>query len=254
MTKRLLVYHDLPTPEFQVFEHHDEPIDGDLLDERNELRFPMFVKPSREGTGMGVAASSIVTTEAELRFQVAHQMALYQQPILCERYIRGREITVGVLGDFGPTNSRRLSERSALDTTPESLLFFPPLEIDTGAYGESEAGLYTNRVKVELVETFYYQCPARLSGAQVQELNRLTAAVFKVLGCKDVARVDFRLDEDSDGKPYILEVNPLPGLNPHYSDLCIEARAMGWDYNRLINAIVDQAVMRCQLSEALQSA
>ena len=62
MTKRVLAYHGLPTPDFQVFERADDPIDDDLLDEREELRYPMFVKPSREGTGMGVSAESVVTT------------------------------------------------------------------------------------------------------------------------------------------------------------------------------------------------
>jgi D-alanine-D-alanine ligase len=68
--------------------------------------------------------------------------------------------------------------------------------------------------------------------------------VFRVTACKDVARVDFRLDEDNGNKPYILEVNPLPGLNPGYSDLCLEAQAFGWSYEKLINTIVDVAVQR----------
>jgi len=80
-----------------------------------------------------------------------------------------------------------------------------------------------------------------------QELQLLAAAVFRVTGCKDVARVDFRLDEENGDKPYILEVNPLPGLNPSYSDLCIQARAAGWTYEALVNTIVDHAVVRLNL-------
>jgi D-alanine-D-alanine ligase len=62
-----------------------------------------------------------------------------------------------------------------------------------------------------------------------------------------VSRVDFRLDEDDDNTPYVLEINPLPGLNPGYSDLCIEAQAAGWSYERLINTIVDLAARRQSL-------
>jgi len=243
MTKRLLSYHGLPTPEFQVFSHADDPLDADLLNEAEELAFPMFVKPSREGTGMGVSASSIVSTEAELRSRVGEMLHRYNQPILCERYIKGRELTVGLVGNLRPTSARRLNERTAPYVLPATLTFFPPMEIDLDKYDASEAGLYTNRMKVELVDEFYYTCPANIDAELVEQLNLLTAAVFRVTGCYDVARVDFRLDETS-GTPYILEINPLPGLNPGYSDLCIEAAAAGWSYPQLINTIVELACKR----------
>ena len=244
MTKRLLWYHGLPTPEFQVFGRADDPIDEDLLDSAGALRFPLFVKPSREGTGMGVSASSIVRSVEELHQRVAEQIQRYDEPILCERYIEGREITVGVIGNLRPSAARRLNERTAPNLLPDELTFFPTMEINTGAYARTEAGLYTNRMKVDFVNEDYYLCPAELEAEKVQELNLLTAAVFRVLGCRDVARVDFRLDQHDDNKPYILEINPLPGLNPGYSDICIEAAAFGWTYEQLIGTIVDLAIER----------
>lgn len=244
MTKRVLTYHGLPTPEFQVFERPDDPIDDDLLDSSGELVFPLFVKPSREGTGMGVSAASIVRSVAQLREQVALQLRRYNQPILCEHYIEGREVTVGLVGNLGPIAARRINERTAPHVLPATLTFFPALEVDIGAYDPSEAGLYTNRMKVDLAEDFRYLCPAPLDPALDEQLRLLTAAVFRVTGCKDVARVDFRLDSHNGNKPYILEVNPLPGLNPGYSDLCLEAAAAGWSYERLINTIVDLASER----------
>ena len=244
MTKRVLTYHNLPTPEFQVFGRADDPIDDDLLDATGELRFPLFVKPSREGTGMGVSVSSIVMSVAELRLQVAEQIQRYQQPILCERYIRGREVTVGLIGNLRPSAARRLNERTAPNTLPDELTFFPPLEINLAAYPATEGDLYTNRMKVELADDFHYFCPASVESNLLNTLNGLTAAVFRVLGCKDVARVDFRLDADDNDQPYILEINPLPGLNPIYSDICIEAAALGWSYEQLISKIVDLAAER----------
>jgi D-alanine-D-alanine ligase len=193
---------------------------------------------------MGVSATSIVSTVDGLRARVSEMLIRYNQPILCERFIRGRELTVGVVGNLRPTAARRVNDRTAPTVLPDELTFFPPMEIDTEKYGESEAGLYTNRIKVELVEDFWYTCPANLETDKVDELNRLTAAVYRVTGCCDVARVDFRFDEDNDNKPYILEINPLPGLNPGYSDLCIEASAAGWSYARLINTIVELAAKR----------
>jgi D-alanine-D-alanine ligase len=244
MTKRVLYYHGLPTPEFQSFERADEPVDEDLLDDSGELLFPMFVKPSREGTSVGVTAESVVYTVEQMRDQIARQLRRYNQPILCEHFVKGREITIGMVGNLIPSAARRINERTAPNLLPDTLNFMPPLEVDLDAYDSSEGGIYTNRIKVELADTFYYVCPAPLEPDFLHQLNLLAGAVFRVTGCKDVARVDFRLDEDNDNKPYILEVNPLPGLSPGYSDLCLEAQAAGWTYERLINTIVNLAALR----------
>lgn len=240
MTKRILNYHELPTPEFQVFGRPDEEINDDLVD-GDRLRFPLFVKPSREGTGIGVSARSIVHTVEELIARVSHMLATYRQPVLVERFITGREITVGVVGNLGPTAPRRLNDRTAPRILPEGLTVLPPLEVNSDAYDASEAGIYTNRIKVELADAFHYTCPARLDPSLADELSRLAAAVFRVIGCHDVARIDFRVEN---GVPWILEINPLPGLNREYSDLCIEARAHGWEYERLVNTILDTAITR----------
>jgi D-alanine-D-alanine ligase len=245
MTKRVLHYHGLPTPEFQVIELADEPVDDDLVNPDGELLFPLFVKPSREGTSMGVSPESIVTNIAQLHEQVAKQIARYNQPILCEHYIRGREVTVGLLGNMRPRDARHLNERTlTFDALPETLTFLPTLEVDTSYHGATEGDLYTNRMKVELGDDFRYYCPAPLEPELERQLQVLTAAVFRVIGCKDVARVDFRLDADNNNKPYILEINPLPGLNPGYSDLCLEATAAGWTHDQLIMRIVEVAAAR----------
>ncbi|NWF70843.1 MAG: ATP-grasp domain-containing protein [Chloroflexi bacterium] len=249
MTKRLLWYHGLPTPEFQVFEQADEPIDEDLLDESGELRFPLFVKPSREGTSMGISGESIVYTVAQLREQLRKMIARYNQSMLVEHFIKGREVTIGLLGNLKSNMARRINERVTGSDIPEGLTFLPALEVDTHAYGPEEGGLYTNRMKVELADDFRYLCPAPLTPEQEHDLQRLAAAVFRVMGCKDVARVDFRLDERQHYKPYILEINPLPGLNPGYSDLCLQALAGGWSYERLINTIVELAASREGLAQ-----
>ncbi len=237
MTKRVLAYHGLPTPAFQVFERASEPLDPDM-------HFPLFVKPSREGTGMGVSAESIVHDEAELRVQLERQLARYEQPILAERFIAGREVTVGIIGNLTEPVAKRVPEDEDAPRVQRGLTFFPPLEVNVAAYQEEEGGVYTNRMKTELAHDWYYLCPAPLPAEQVEELEWLAAAVFRVTGCMDVARIDFRLEANDHEKPYILEVNPLPGLNPGYSDLCVEAQAAGWTYEELINRILDEAIKR----------
>jgi D-alanine-D-alanine ligase len=138
----------------------------------------------------------------------------------------------------------RLPEDEEAPRVSRGLHFLPPLEVDLTRYSEEEAGIYTSRIKTELVHSFHYLCPAPIEGDPLEELNFLTAATFRVTGCLDVARVDFRLDSHDNNKPYILEINPLPGLNPKYSDLCIEAKAYGWSYEELVNRILNEAAER----------
>jgi D-alanine-D-alanine ligase len=250
MTKRILHYHGLPTPEFQVFERADEPIDEDLLNGTGELCFPMFVKPSREGTSIGVTVESIVRNIEQLRTQVAAQLVRYNQPIMAEHYISGREVTVGMLGNLKPNEARRLSDRTADHVLPETLTFLPVLEMDTNAYADTEADLYTSRMKTELEpEDYKYFCPAPITPEFEHRLKVLAGAVFRVIGCKDVSRVDFRLDAEQDDKPYILEINPLPGLSPGFSDLCLQAEAADMNYTDLINTILNNAAKRYGLIE-----
>jgi D-alanine-D-alanine ligase len=237
MTKRILTYHDLPTPAFQVFERVNEPLDP-------QMRFPIFVKPSREGTGMGVSSESIVQDETQLRIQLRRLFDKYDQPVLAEQFIDGREITVGVVGNLTTPVAWRLPDDEDAPRLSRGLHFLPPLEVDMSRYPEEEAGVYTSRIKTELAHDFHYFCPAPLTEEQVEDLNWLTAATFRVTGCLDVARVDFRFDASDNNKPYILEINPLPGLNPDYSDLCIEAKAAGWTYEQLVNQILDEAADR----------
>lgn len=239
MTKRVLTYHGLPTPAFQVFEDVDETISDDL-------KYPLFVKPSREGTGMGVSNKSIVHNEKELKDQVAYILERYKQPALVERFIQGREVTVGVLGNLFPPAARRLPDDEESPRIQGGLLFLPPMEVDLSPFARTEI-VYSNRLKVELADKLNYLCPAPIEEDLVEELNWYTAAVFRVTGALDVARVDFRLDASENWKPYILEINPLPGLSPGISDLVIEAAALGISHTELVNRILNTALRRYHL-------
>jgi len=236
MTKRVLTYHELPTPGFQSFERVDEPLD-------EKMQFPLFVKPSREGTGMGVSAKSIVNDEDELREQVGLMINRYHQPALVESFIEGREVTVGMVGNLVGPVARRLPHDEDLPRMQAGLRFFPPMEVDLSPYLETDA-VYANRLKVALADQLTYLCPAPLDEEMVDELNWLAAAVFRVTGALDVARVDFRLDAHQNWKPYILEINPLPGLSPGISDIVIEAAAEGVEHVELVNMILDAALRR----------
>jgi D-alanine-D-alanine ligase len=237
MTKRVLTFHGLPTPPFQVFERADEPLDTGLA-------FPLFVKPSRQGTGMGISAQSIVYDENALRAQVAKLIDVYDEPVLVEHFVMGRDITVGIVGNLVPPVAWRVPEDEDAPRIHRGLRFLPPLEIELGEYAEEEGGIYTHRAKVDLAEKLTYVCPAPLDADLVEELNWLAAATFRVTGCLDVARVDFRLDAADNNRPYILEINPLPGLSPEISDLVIEAKAAGIEHADLVNMILELGLER----------
>jgi D-alanine-D-alanine ligase len=218
MTKRILAFHGLPTPRFQVF---DDP----CADVDPGLRYPLFVKPAGEGTGMGISGDSVVRDEDQLRRQLQWLIETYAQPALVEEYVEGREITVGVLGNA-------------------ELQVLPPLEIDLSTCPPEEGGIYTSRIKAELPTVPRYLCPAALSEALADELSRLAVAAFRALDCLDVARVDFKLDAHDGDRPYILELNPLPGLSPGISDLVMEAEAAGMSHADLINGVLLAALER----------
>jgi D-alanine-D-alanine ligase len=237
MTKRILTFHGLPTPPFQVIERQNEPLDP-------ALTFPLFVKPSSEGTGIGISAQSVVHDESQLRAQVGRLLETYREPVLVERFISGRDITVGMVGNLVPPVAWRVPEDEDASRVQRGLRFLPSLEIELGVYEEEEGGVYTSRAKVDLAEKLTYFCPARLDPQQVEDLNWLAAATFRVTGCLDVARVDFRLEETDGDTPYILEINPLPGLSPEISDLVIEAGAAGISHAELVNMILDEALER----------
>lgn len=242
-TKDVLRAHGIDTPQWQVFHDDDERLDP-------ALRFPLFVKPAREGSGMGVSGDSVVRDLDALRARVAYVRARYRQPALVERLIVGREVTVGLFGNRGATVQPHEPAWDGCLLT-NGLLALPVYEVDHARLPASEGGAYTHRVKGHWdgawVEGREYHCPARLDEVLTERVLRAAAATFHATGCRDVARVDLRLDADDGDRPYVLEINALPGLAPGVSDLCYEAAAAGVDHAALVLGILAQARARLGL-------
>lgn len=240
MTKRVLHYYGLPTPAFQEFFSADEPLEPRLR-ERLAAGRPLFVKPNREGSGMGIQGDSLVSSESELRARVAGRLRSYHESVLVEEYVDGRDVTCGLVG-----NLRR-------DGNPEpELQFFPISEVDYSVYPPGVEHFYSYRLKVDLAERYHCLCPAPLSEPLAAEVRRLTLETFRACGCQDVARVDFRLDVNNNLQPMILEINALPGLTS-ISDLTLCARAQGWSHYQLLQAVFQTAVRRVGLALSRQA-
>lgn len=225
-TKILLLHHQVPTPRFQVFFSA-----LDVLDEC--LQFPLMVKPAHEGSSMGISSDSRVTTESELRERVAYVTTHYHQPALVEEFISGREFTVGVLGT-------------------DELQTLPVMEISFEHVPPEVNGIYSYQYKREWTDRRNFLCPAPLDDFTARLLQETAKQAYRAVGCRDLGRVDFRLS--ADGVPYVIEINPLPGLAPGYSDFPVAAEAAGMAYSDLINLILDNALRRYQIhSQALQA-
>jgi D-alanine-D-alanine ligase len=230
VTKRIWRDCGLPTAPFQVFGRGDEPLQGDLA-------FPLFVKPSREGTGMGINEHSVVRDSVELHRQVQWVLRSYRQPALVESYLPGREFTVGILGNrLLPGEAPR---RDLYDA--QGFHVFPALEIGVGDKGGDDR-LYTGHIKSKEPLAIQYLCPAPIPAELAATLRALTVRAYEAIGAVDISRVDFRLG--ADGRPYLLEINTLPGLNPIISDICIAAQAEQLSYETLIQEILAQAMRR----------
>src|SRR5438105_4285188 len=215
LAKRILRQHGILTPNFVTLQTGKERLPRELM------KFPLIVKPVAEGSSKGVHHTSVVETEAELREAAREMIAKYDQPALVEDYIAGREFTVGLLGERRPK-------------------VLPPMEV---VFLSTEKNpVYSFEYKQDWSSKIRYDAPANLEPAQLRALERAARECFIALGCRDVARVDFRMDDQ--GKVYFLESNPLTGLTRGWSDLVLIAKAAGIEYNALISEILSGAIRR----------
>ncbi|MFC2157347.1 ATP-grasp domain-containing protein [Acidobacteriota bacterium] len=209
VAKMIFLHHGLPTPDFIVIK--------DLNFEPPELEYPLIVKPKNEAVSMGI---EVVQNLEGLQKAAHHILQDFNQSVLVEQFIKGREINVGLLGN----------------NPPEAL---PPCEI---VFGEGGPSIYTIDDKKGLSgRTIDWICPARIGEELTLESQRLAKEAFTALGCYDMARVDMRLDDK--GQLYILEVNSLPSLGKHGS-YTIAASNAGLDFAALVNRMVEVASAR----------
>jgi D-alanine-D-alanine ligase len=185
------------------------------------LPFPAIVKPAWEGSSKGIRGKCVVNSAADLVAAVGERQRDYRQPLLAEEFIAGDEVTVGLLG---PTHDPRVL--GVMRVWPRQ---------------PSERFIYSLEVKRDFRRLVEYECPARFPAEILADVERCARRAYETLGCRDVARIDFRV---RGGVPYFLEANPLPGLNPESSDLVILAGLVGVSHEQLIGMILDAALGR----------
>lgn len=213
VAKELVDYHGLPTPRF-IEAHKPADVNG------VKLKFPVIVKPSEEGTSKGVTNDSVAHDKKAAAERVKYVLDEYRQPAIVEEFVMGQEFTVGVIGN----------------EKPEAL---PPLQVIIK--GEAELGdeIYTQARVVN--DEIDYVCPSPAPRALQERMKKAAVDAYRVLGCRDLARIDYRVDKS--GTPYFIECNPLPHLGlvdafPMY------AKATGRTYEQIILEILNHALKR----------
>jgi D-alanine-D-alanine ligase len=213
MCKRALRDIGVPTAPFLVVERIEDLAHLDL-------RFPLFAKPVAEGTGKGITSMSKIGDIGTLRRICEELLHRFDQPVLVEEFLPGREFTVGVVGSGAAARAVAMMEVK--------------FRKSDAIYSYENKENYREVVDYSLLEEPELGC--RVSAVALDS--------WRGLGCRDGGRVDVRLDDR--GRPMFIEVNPLAGLNPIDSDLPIMCRLIGWPYEELIGEIARSAISRIE--------
>jgi D-alanine-D-alanine ligase len=216
VTKRLVTLAGVKTPRWWLITDEAE-LDSVLWE---GLHFPVIIKPAYEGSSKGIRLTSLAHNVRQAEEETGRILADYRQPVMVEEFIDGDEVTVGIIGN-----------------TPARVLGMMRI------VPKNQAGyfVYSLEVKRDYVNLVDYECPPRLTQDILNRLEDSSLKAFRALGCRDFARIDYRVGRD--GTPYFIEINPLPGLGT-YSDLVIMATRLGWTHEGLIRAVFDAALTR----------
>jgi D-alanine-D-alanine ligase len=212
LAKRVVRDAGVPTADFAL-------IEGENDIARVMLPFPLFLKPVAEGSGKGVGCRSKVDNRAELESVARDLLKTYAQAVLVEEFLPGREFTVGITGTGADAKVLGISE------------IVPGEKYVGHAYGYDNKENWEGRLQV-----------VRAQDEMAQMAGEVALAAWRALRCRDGGRADVR--QDAQGQPCFIEVNPLAGIRPGYSDLCFIADFEGLGYQGLIGKFLDAFLAR----------
>jgi D-alanine-D-alanine ligase len=219
LTKQILKAFHIPTPRYKLIKQKAVP-------KLTGLRYPLIVKPAWEDASAGVTERAVVEDRGQLENRVRMILAEYKQPALVEEYIDGRELAVSVMGNKNPR-------------------VLPVEEMDFSDLPPDHRAIVTFESKWNpLSEVFHMGklvCPAKLPRSIQQRVKKVALHTYKVMGCRDYARIDMRLDKSDN--IFVLEVNPNPDLTEGVAFMASSAAA-GISFSEALRMIVDEALKR----------
>jgi D-alanine-D-alanine ligase len=206
-TADFLVVNELPTPEC-------------------DLEYPVIVKPAKQDASIGLAQESVCTNQLQLDQRVQYILGTYGPPVLIEEYVEGREFNVALL------------ELPNLEYLPPSEVIFPAVKPGSWSILTYDGKWKPGSYDYDMTPPMF---PADVAPATARKLGRLAMRAYRLIGCRDYARVDFRMTRG--GKPYILEVNPNPEISDHagFTGCLVSAQVQ---HHELIVRLVRQALSR----------
>jgi D-alanine-D-alanine ligase len=214
MTKHIVRSHGIPTAEFAVIEKASDI-------SKVSLPFPLFLKPIAEGSGKGVNARSRVEDRKALSTVARELLRKYNQPVLVETFLSGREFTVGITGTGEDAQVLGITE------------IVPKAGWVGDGYGfENKDAGWEDRVEIVRASLL----------PEAKAAGEVALAAWRALRCRDGGRIDIRCD--GNGQPHFIEVNPIAGLRPEHSDLCFIANYEGVSYRQLIGKIMASFLKR----------
>ena len=219
LAKRLLGSHGIRIPKFFIVQKKSSRY-------LHKLKYPLLVKPPFEDASVGIENESIVTNGKQLRERIEYVLKYFAPPVLVEEFIEGRELNVAVMGD------RRLR-------------VLPISEIDFSEMPDHLHNIVSYQAKWDPQHESYHKtipkCPAPLSKDIERRAKEIAFKAFKVMGCRDYARVDIRLSKEN--KLYVLEVNPNPDITEG-AGFMRSAEHAGMTYGQALKRIVKYALSR----------
>ncbi|MDD3896486.1 MAG: ATP-grasp domain-containing protein [Candidatus Peribacteraceae bacterium] len=216
--KKMLDYHNIPTPEWDYIEEIGEKINPNL-------EFPLMVKPALADNYYGIGLCSVVTNERELKKQLRTIVQDMRQPALIEEYIEGDEIDACVLGNGDEAEVLPLI-RSVFDKMPEGHWHIYTWELMTEKYQD-------------ILKSIRVEKPAKIPPKLDKLVSEIALDMFSIFDCRDYAEIEMRIDRE--GNPFVLELNPNPGIEPT-DFLPSAAKLAGYDYGELLESIIWSAV------------
>lgn len=220
--KKLLTYHNIPTPRWDYVYTVDEQID-------DKLRYPLIVKPAYTDNSIGITNDSVVTNSKELKKQLEKVISEFGGPVLIEEYIEGDEYDVSILGNEGDNLRVLPLSRSIFDGMPDNRWHIFTQEIKSSKKSIEDFGIKLQR-------------PAKNISKKLEAvISEISLDTYSILDCHDYGRVEIRVDKKDN--PYVLELNPNPSLKEN-SCLPVMAKLMNISYQDLIEEIINLAVKR----------
>lgn len=221
--KKLLAYHNIPTPRWDYAYEIDDEI-------RDDLRYPLIVKPGNTDNSIGITNESVVANKQELDRQLRKVIMELGRPALVEEYIEGDEYDVTIIGS-DEENLRVLPlSRSIFKEMPAGYWHIYPFD---AKWSESENNPY-NKIIVQ-------RPPKNIDKKLEALISEIALDTYNILDCHDYGRVEIRVDEY--GNPYVLELNPNPSID--IND-CVPASAelVGMDYGKFLEEIIKMTIRR----------